>query len=117
MNDAMIAVIADSTNTTSSDDALSNSSAMGCSRKANSSIDIQPYQVLPYVAAKENSISSLVTATGATNATMSLSDRDSGSETGCGGGFDGVSGTVGPAARKEFSPTVVKHTVTTGNYR
>lgn len=114
--DAMIAVIADSTTTTaSSEEAVSNSSPSGCTRKASSSVDIQPYQVLPYDERKANPNPPSSTATGITNAT--LSGGESESDGGCGGGCDGDSGIVGRVSKKDFSPTVLKDTVTTGAYR
>lgn len=117
LGDAMIAVIADSTTAASSEEVISNSSPTNCPRKASSSIDIQPYQVLPYDSRKTNPNPPSSTATGATNATTSVSEGESGSDAGCGGGCDGDSGIVGRVKRRDFSPTVVKNTVTTGAYR
>lgn len=112
--DAMVAVIADSTTTVSSEEVISNSSPHACSRKASSSIDIQPYQVLPYDVRKANPNPSSSTTTGAT---VSFSEGDSGSDLGCGGGCDDDSGIIGRVHRKDFSPTVIKQTITTGAYR
>lgn len=105
--DAMIAVIAD---TESSEEAISNASPIACSRKASSSVDIEPYQVLPYDARKFN-------PNPTSSTTMSLSVDENGSDAGCDGGHDGDSGIVNRVTKTDLSPTVLKQVVTTTAYR
>lgn len=113
--DAMVAVIADST-MSSSEERFSSSSPAACSRKTSSSIEIQPYQVLPYDANKSNPNPASSITTMPSNASNSLSGGDSGSDGG-GVGCDGDSGIVGRVTKRDFSPTVLKDTITTGAYR
>lgn len=118
--DAMTAIIADSTTTGSTSGSSSgeeanrscasprpamSGSARTTRQLVSASIDIEPYQVLPYDAKKmnPNPPSSATTNGGADVAEM--------------GGCDSDSVIVGRVTMKEMSPMVFTDTITTGGYR
>lgn len=75
------------------------------------SVDIQPYQVLPYDPIKMNpNPPSAVTTTTTMTTTLTGDNGDSDSAGGC------LSGRI-QVTKQEFAPTVFTDTITTGGYR
>lgn len=133
--DAMTAIIADSTPTTTGSASASTSSSSGedattptlpasgsaCTTRqmVSASIDIEPYQVLPYDVKKMNpNPPSSATTNGGSSATATKSGSNGDIAVVADvGGCDSDAVIVGRVTMKEMSPMVFTDTITTGGYR
>lgn len=133
--DAMTAIIADSTTTAGSTSTSSSGedvnrsstspplamfgSACTTRQMVSASIDIEPYQVLPYDKKKMNpNPPSSATTNGGSSATVTKSGSTAdGAGVAEMGGCDSDSVIVGRVTMKEMSPMVFTDTITTGGYR